>query len=137
MATTMLLRGRDSRLGNFPGSAWYGRTRESPRRDPHPRPTPLGAITRGLVAGTIGTLAMDAFLYAEYKHGGGKSDFSRWEPWSTTSCTGDSGSRTAPRTASWPDQHPSRGPGTAVFGAGVWGTSYVVLPAAKLYRPVW
>ncbi|MFZ2012643.1 MAG: hypothetical protein WAV00_02375, partial [Nocardioides sp.] len=23
------------------------------------------------------------------------------------------------------------------FGAGVWATSYVVLPAAKLYRPIW
>jgi hypothetical protein len=23
------------------------------------------------------------------------------------------------------------------FGAGVWGTSYVVLPAAKLYKPIW
>jgi hypothetical protein len=23
------------------------------------------------------------------------------------------------------------------FGAGVWGSSYVVLPAAKLYKPIW
>jgi hypothetical protein len=23
------------------------------------------------------------------------------------------------------------------FGAGVWGTSYVVLPAAGLYKPIW
>ena len=43
------------------------------------RLTPLGAVTRGLVAGTIGTLAMDALLYAEYRRGGGKSEFGRWE----------------------------------------------------------
>jgi hypothetical protein len=24
-----------------------------------------------------------------------------------------------------------------LFGAGVWGSGYVVLPAAKLYRPIW
>ena len=25
----------------------------------------------------------------------------------------------------------------APFGASVWASSYVVLPAAKLYRPIW
>jgi uncharacterized membrane protein YagU involved in acid resistance len=25
----------------------------------------------------------------------------------------------------------------APFGAGVWATSYVVLPAAGLYKPIW
>jgi uncharacterized membrane protein YagU involved in acid resistance len=25
----------------------------------------------------------------------------------------------------------------APFGAGVWATGYAVLPAAKLYRPIW
>ncbi|WP_433167132.1 DUF1440 domain-containing protein [Kribbella sp. CA-247076] len=41
--------------------------------------TPLGAIARGLVAGAVGTLAMDVLLYAEYRAGGGKSPFRRWE----------------------------------------------------------
>ncbi|GAA1133307.1 hypothetical protein GCM10009630_34340 [Kribbella jejuensis] len=41
--------------------------------------TPLGAVARGLVAGTVGTMAMDTLLYAEYRSGGGKSPFRRWE----------------------------------------------------------
>ncbi|GAA1120434.1 hypothetical protein GCM10009630_17730 [Kribbella jejuensis] len=41
--------------------------------------TPLGAVVRGLIAGTVGTMAMDALLYAEYRHGGGKTEFGRWE----------------------------------------------------------
>ena len=43
------------------------------------RTTPLGAVTRGLVAGTIGTMAMDALLYWRYRRGGGKDDFLTWE----------------------------------------------------------
>ncbi|HET6479751.1 MAG TPA: DUF1440 domain-containing protein [Actinoplanes sp.] len=43
------------------------------------RTTPLGAVTRGLVAGTIGTLAMDVLLYWRYRRGGGKEAFLPWE----------------------------------------------------------
>jgi hypothetical protein len=43
------------------------------------RTTPLGAVTRGLVAGAIGTMAMDALLYWRYRRGGGKDDFLTWE----------------------------------------------------------
>ncbi|AGZ42877.1 hypothetical protein [Actinoplanes friuliensis] len=41
--------------------------------------TPLGAVVRGLVAGAVGTLAMDALLYARYRHGGGQENWRRWE----------------------------------------------------------
>ena len=137
------------------------------------RLTPLGAITRGLVAGTIGTLAMDALLYAEYRSGGGKSEVGRWEfsagiqTWEQAAAPAQVGRRlfeglfqrelpdsraalvnnimhwgygiangaaygvvagSAPKPRTWYG---------AIFGAGVWGTSYVVLPAAKLYQPIW
>src|SRR5690348_8565130 len=97
-----------------------------------------GAVARGLVAGTTGTPAMDALLHAEYKRGGGTSETvvrgalpascrTAGRPWSTTSCTGDTGSRTVPHTASSPDQRPGRRAGTARCSApasGVPATSY-------------
>jgi hypothetical protein len=41
--------------------------------------TPVGAIARGLVAGAVGTAAMDAFLYRRYRRGGGEERFEAWE----------------------------------------------------------
>jgi hypothetical protein len=41
--------------------------------------TPLGAVVRGLVAGAIGTAAMDAYLFARYRRGGGETGFPDWE----------------------------------------------------------
>jgi hypothetical protein len=41
--------------------------------------TPLGAIGRGLVAGAVGTLAMDLLLHRRYRRGGGKQHFFAWE----------------------------------------------------------
>jgi hypothetical protein len=41
--------------------------------------TPLGAVVRGLVAGAIGTAAMDTVLFARYRRGGGHSRFRQWE----------------------------------------------------------
>jgi hypothetical protein len=41
--------------------------------------TPVGAIGRGLVAGLVGTAAMDCFLYAQYRRGGGEERFAAWE----------------------------------------------------------
>jgi hypothetical protein len=40
---------------------------------------PLKAVVRGVVAGTVGTLAMDLLLYARYRRGGGQSGFLSWE----------------------------------------------------------
>ena len=39
----------------------------------------LGCIVRGVAAGTIGTLAMDTWLYRDYRHGGGDAPFPEWE----------------------------------------------------------
>jgi Protein of unknown function (DUF1440) len=41
--------------------------------------TPLGAIGRGLIAGAVGSLAMDVLWYARYRRGGGKQHFLAWE----------------------------------------------------------
>ena len=41
--------------------------------------TPLGAVGRGVLAGAVGTAAMDALLFARYRKGGGHSGFAPWE----------------------------------------------------------
>ncbi|MGY2702254.1 MULTISPECIES: hypothetical protein [unclassified Nocardioides] len=41
--------------------------------------TPLGALTRGLVAAVAGTLAMDVLLFTRYRRGGGDDAFGAWE----------------------------------------------------------
>ena len=135
--------------------------------------TPLAAVAKGLVAGVIGTLAMDASLFARYKAAGGGGGFSAWE-----FSSGLSGWEEAPAPAQvgkrlveglFARELP---PGRAAlvnnlthwvygvlgsaqfglvagslrtprilyglpFGAGVWAAGYAVLPAAKLYQPIW
>jgi hypothetical protein len=59
-----------------------GRTVKTPTLSTSPRqvgPTPVGALTRGLIAGTAGTLAMDLLLYSRYRRDGGKDAFPAWE----------------------------------------------------------
>jgi hypothetical protein len=41
--------------------------------------TPVGAVIRGLLAGAVGTAAMDAFMFARYRRGGGESSAFEWE----------------------------------------------------------
>jgi hypothetical protein len=41
--------------------------------------TPVGAITRGLAAGAVGTAAMDTLLFARYRRDGGESKLEAWE----------------------------------------------------------
>jgi hypothetical protein len=41
--------------------------------------TPLSAVARGLVAGAVGTAAMDTFLFARYRRHGGESSAPEWE----------------------------------------------------------
>lgn len=135
--------------------------------------TPLGAVARGLVAGTFGTLAMDALWFVRYKRGGGEGGFGEWE-FSSGLCSWDQapppaqvgkrlvgglfGREIPPQRAalvnnvthwvygmlsgmqygivagSLSRQRIRYG---APFGATVWATSYAVLPAAKLYEPIW
>jgi hypothetical protein len=39
----------------------------------------IGSIARGVVAGTVGTLAMDTLLYRRYRRDGGTEAFPDWE----------------------------------------------------------
>ena len=135
--------------------------------------TPLGAVARGLVAGGVGTVAMDALWFVRYRRGGGRSNFASWE-FSSGVCSWDQApapARVGKRLVEGLFQRelsPRREPlvnnithwgygmlGGAQygllaeslsfprvryglpFGAAVWASSYVVLPAAKLYRPIW
>jgi hypothetical protein len=135
--------------------------------------TPLGAIARGLVAGTLGTLAMDTLLFARYKRGGGESSFTPWEfssglsSWDDAPAPAQVGKRLveglfqrelAPEDAALVNnvthwmfglfgalqygiiagslRRPRIGYGLP-FGAGLWASGYVILPAAKLYEPIW
>src|SRR5215208_2032844 len=136
-------------------------------------PTPVGAVVRGLVAGAVGTAAMDVFLFARYRRGGGTSRFPEWElssglkGWDDAPAPAHVGkrlvkglldvklpARSAPLVnnvthwafgmlsgagygliaGSLPRAPIGYGP---PFGALVWSGGYVVLPAAKLYEPIW
>jgi hypothetical protein len=135
--------------------------------------TPLGVIARGLIAGTLGTGAMDTLLFARYKRGGGESDFAAWEfsagleGWENAPAPAQVGKRLveglfqrelAPERARlvnnvthWATglvgaaqygvvvgSLASRRIGYGVpFGATVWASGYAVLPAVKLYQPIW
>ena len=135
--------------------------------------TPLGAVARGLVAGAIGTAAMDTFLFARYRRGGGTSSAFEWESsaglsdWEQAPAPAHVGKRLVEglfRTELPPTRarlvnnamHWGYGIANGVqygivaeslpapriryglpFGAVVWAGDYVILPAAKLYEPIW
>jgi hypothetical protein len=136
------------------------------------RPTPLGAVGRGVLAGAVGTLAMDLVWYGRYKRDDGDRPFLEWEfstkpDWSAVSEPGQVGKRLvegflqqkldpkwAPLTNNvmhwgygvlWGVQYgivAGSRPGRTVrrgllLGPIVWASSYVVLPLAKLYKPIW
>ncbi|NEN05820.1 DUF1440 domain-containing protein [Diaminobutyricibacter tongyongensis] len=44
-----------------------------------PRVTPVGALARGVAAGLIGTMAMDLWLYGQYRRQHGTEPFREWE----------------------------------------------------------
>jgi hypothetical protein len=137
------------------------------------RVTPIGALARGLVAGAVGTAAMDLLLYARFRRGGGEEGFAAWETsaglaeWESAPAPAQVGKRLVeglfqvelpPGRARLVNNvtHWAYGmlggaqlgvvagslPRLRVayglpFGASVWGAGYVVLPAAKLYKPIW
>jgi hypothetical protein len=137
------------------------------------RPTPLGALGRGLIAGAVGTCAMDLLWFYRYKRDGGQSSFLEWEfsigldDWSRASAPGQLGKRVYEAVfqhelkSDWAAltnnvMHWSYGTGWGglygllagsaprprivwgfPFALIVWGTSYVVLPLAGLYKPIW
>jgi hypothetical protein len=136
------------------------------------RTTPIGALVRGVLAATAGTLAMDLTLFARYKRGGGKDPFRDWEfsanvmSWEDAPAPAQVGRRLVEGVfqRQLPDHRAAlvnnithwgygvlggapygllvgslRRPRVvygAAFGAGVWSTSYAVLPAAGLYKPI-
>jgi hypothetical protein len=53
--------------------------------------TPLRAAARGVVAGAVGTLAMDLLWYSRYRRGGGLDSFHDWEFSSSTTGFEDAG----------------------------------------------
>lgn len=135
--------------------------------------TPLGALTRGLIAGAAGTLAMDLVWYRRYQRGGGESRFPAWEfssgldNWNDASAPAKVGKRLyegftqrelsadyAPLTSNlmhwgygtfWGGLYGlltgslrSSSPIFGLpFGVAVWSSSYVSLPIAGLYKPIW
>ena len=137
------------------------------------RLTPLGAVARGLVAGAVGTLAMDGLWFARYKRAGGESGFGAWEfssglrGWEDAPAPAQVGKRLLeglfarelpPERAGLVNNLTHWGFGMfggvqygvvagslraprirygLPFGAGVWASGYAILPAAKLYKPIW
>jgi hypothetical protein len=127
----------------------------------------------GLLAGAVGTAALDLVIYARYRRDGGKAGIWRWEfakdvtGWENTSAPGQLG-RKALKLATGhepPDEwarattnivHWATGVGwggqygavanavpghtwvrAVAFGPVVWLFGYVVLPLAKVYKPIW
>ncbi len=135
-------------------------------------PTIRHATAVGMVAGAVGTLAMDLLWYSRYRRGGGDDRFSDWELSTGTISFDDAGApaqvgrriarvlnielpdHTAGTTnnivhwatgAQWgvayavtiareDRQSISLG---AALGAVACGTSYLLLGAAGIYKPIW
>lgn len=133
---------------------------------------PLGALTRGAVAGAVGTAVMDMALFAKHRAQGGRDrliDFEFRGPsdWDSVPAPALMGKRMyegilrRPLDARWARAtnnlmhwgygiswgaglgmvtESRRAPAVIagpMFGATVWGSSYVVLPLAGLYKPIW
>ena len=131
------------------------------------------AAVCGLVAGVVGTLAMDLVWFARYKRGGGTAGFTAWEfgsspaTWDEASAPAKVGKlvyETASRTElpvskaelttnvmhwgyglQWglmfglavtcgERLHLWQGP---LLGTLVWLSSYVAMPIAGFYKPIW
>jgi len=135
--------------------------------------TPLGAVVGGLVAGAIGTAAMDTLLFSRYRRGGGEQTFLDWEFSAGVRSFEDAPApaqvgrrliegvfqrRLPPERARLTNNVTHWAFGMAagaqygllagslrsprildglMFGGAVWATGYVVLPLAKLYKPIW
>jgi hypothetical protein len=135
--------------------------------------TPLGAVGRGLVAGALGTAAMDLLWFWRYKRDHGEDRFLAWElssglcSWEQAPAPAQIGKRLVEgvfqrevpaEQAAFVNNVTHWGYGILggaqygliagslaaprivygiPFGATVWATSYVVLPLAKLYKPIW
>ena len=108
--------------------------------------TPLGALRNGVLAGMVGTVAMDLLWYRRYKRDGGEDGLLDWEfsagteSYEQVGAPAQVGKRLGWGTlhglavASASEEPRARyGLGT---GAGAWAASYAMLAPAKLYRPM-
>ena len=170
--TDLAARDRDHRIATRLG---HLTKRSANQRNDHRQATltPVGAVARGLVAGGVGTAAMDTLLFARYHRHGGTSSAEEWElsnglsAWDDAPAPAQVGKRLVeglfevklPDTrarlvnnvthwafgmlsgiqygilaGSLPRRRIAYG---LPFGVAVWATGYVVLPAAKLYQPIW
>ncbi len=134
--------------------------------------SPLRAVARGALAGAIGTVAMDAALFARARTQGNRQAPLEWEfggpsRWDAVPAPAQVGRRLYEGYLQRPlDERWARltnnvmhwgygiGWGTVLgvlagsvthrriilgpaFGASVWASSYVTLPLAGLYKPIW
>ena len=135
--------------------------------------SPVGAAVRGLVAGAVGTAAMDTLLFIRYRRDGGETGARDWElsagisDWEQAPAPAQVGKRVVEGLfgVQLPSErarlvnnvtHWAFGMLNGVqygivarslrrpriryglpFGATVWASGYVILPAAKLYKPIW
>ena len=101
----------------------------------------LGA---GLLAGAIGTTAMDLLLYGRYRRDGGKSGFWRWEfagdvmSWDDASAPGQLGRKALRATTGHepPDEWARATTNVVHWGTGVgWGAQYGALASTTARHP--
>jgi hypothetical protein len=136
------------------------------------RITPVGAVACGAAAGLVGTLAMDLWLYGQYRREHGTEPFTEWEfssdvtDWSKAPAPAQVGRRIVEGVfeLELPDSRAAlannvmhwgysvsaavayamvaaslRSPRVGyglIFGAGLWGFSYVILPPMHLYKRI-
>jgi len=130
-------------------------------------------LTAGVLAGAVGTAAMDLLLYLRYRRDGGTDSLWRWEfagsvtNWDTASAPGqlgqklerfvtgrqppDAWARTTTNLMHWATglgwglqygvlaSRTSRHPLVRALwlGPAAWLASYVILPLARVYKPIW
>jgi hypothetical protein len=130
-------------------------------------------VVRGLLAGAVGTAAMDTFLFVRYRRGGGKERPEEWESsedlssWEDAPAPAQVGKRLVeglfevelpPTRARLVNNVMHWAYGTLQgalygivagslrkrrvdyglpFGTAVWAGDYVIVPASKLYKPIW
>jgi hypothetical protein len=135
--------------------------------------SPVGAVLRGVIAGVVGTAALDTLQFVRYRRGGGDSSATEWEfseglsSWEDAPAPAQvarrlteglfdiklpsSDARLVNNVTHWAfgtltgalygliagSLSKQRVVYGLPFGASVWAGGYVVLPAAKLYKPIW
>ena len=105
----------------------------------------LRNVGAGVLAGAVGTSAMDLLLYARYRRGGGKDSFGRWElagdvmGWEDASAPGQLGRKALRQvTGNEPPNEWAR-PATNIvhWATGIgWGAMYGALASTTSRRPL-